>query len=183
MNHGILPPGNSAPRCQATAAGVISSASLFFRVLTRLLTGVATMWVSGYCRSSLNGSSGGGVSHASEVSLPQEWQRPEAGRRLGVAPPSRRRRARTRMSERPGHRRIAAPGGCLGELLHGRVDGGELWRDALGPVGDEAPVHQRTGALAFLVQPDDGGGGNRRIGEGENSYSVRRARSTVCRVA
>jgi hypothetical protein len=29
--------------------GVINSASLFFGVFTRLLTGVATMWVSGYC--------------------------------------------------------------------------------------------------------------------------------------
>jgi hypothetical protein len=53
--------------------------------------------------------------------------------------------------------------GVGGDFLNRRVDCGELGRHASRPVGDEAPVHPRTGALAFLVQPDDGdvvGGGN-----------------------
>jgi hypothetical protein len=54
---------------QATIAGAINSASLFFGVFTRLLTGVATMWVSGYCLNNLNASSGGAVSHPSRSSL------------------------------------------------------------------------------------------------------------------
>ena len=53
----------------ATIAGAINSASLFFGVLTRLLTGVATMWVSGYCLSNWNALSGVVVSHASRSSF------------------------------------------------------------------------------------------------------------------
>ena len=60
------------------------------------------------------------------------------------------------MSEWPVDRRIAAPARRFGEFLYRRVDGGEFGWDTFGPVGDEAPVHPRTGALAFLVQSDDG---------------------------
>src|ERR1700722_8150701 len=49
--------------------GAINSASLFFGVLTRLLTGVATMWVSGYCFMTVNASSGAAVSQVSRSSL------------------------------------------------------------------------------------------------------------------
>jgi hypothetical protein len=54
---GRSPNGPAIEERQATIAGAINSASLFFGVLTRLLTGVATMCVS-YCRSSLNTSPG-----------------------------------------------------------------------------------------------------------------------------
>ncbi len=56
-------------KAQATMAGAINSASLFFGVFTRLLTGVATMWVSGYWLSNFNAPSGFAVSHASRSYL------------------------------------------------------------------------------------------------------------------
>ncbi len=51
------------------STGSIKVASLFFCVFKRVLTGVATIWVSGYCFITLNASSWARVSHASRSSL------------------------------------------------------------------------------------------------------------------
>ena len=51
-----------------TYTGTINVASLFFGVLTRVLTAVATMWVSGYCLMSVNASAGAAVSQVSRSS-------------------------------------------------------------------------------------------------------------------
>src|ERR1700685_2494756 len=53
----------------AARMGAINSVSLFLGVFTRLLTGVATMWVSGYCFITVNASSGVAVSQVSRSSL------------------------------------------------------------------------------------------------------------------
>jgi hypothetical protein len=67
----------------ATMAGTISPASLFFGVLTRLLTDVAAMCVSGFGCGNLNASSDGAVSHASRSS----WARmaPRGNHRCDIA--------------------------------------------------------------------------------------------------
>ena len=58
---------DTIPRCSVaqTLDGSINFASLFFGVFTRVLTGVATMWVSGYCLITLKASSEVPVSHVS----------------------------------------------------------------------------------------------------------------------
>jgi hypothetical protein len=62
---------DTIPRCSFAQAlvGSISFASLFFGVFTRVLTGVATMWVSGYCLITVKASSEVPVSHVSRSSL------------------------------------------------------------------------------------------------------------------